>query len=299
MRNYILYLAHSDLGYINECRFSLLKYLSVYNLKPPAQTAIIIYTDKPQLFENFIPFFRQFLIKELTTTQLKEWQGNINYVHRAKPMVIKSFFKHFEGALLFMDTDTYITAPIDDIWNHIEGGNVVMHQSEGVIDSSKNAEFRKWDQFLKNNNIQFGGQTFQYSADFQVWNSGVLGVSEKQSPLFDDMIQLIDAIHSKFPKHITEQVACSYLLQQKTTIHPANSKVVHYWNLKEFRKFLNVFFKKNEEESIPNQVKAAQHIDAVAIQQQKTSFEALPLFKKWMLQLQGRHWHIDKHIKKL
>lgn len=299
MRNYILYLAHSDLGYINECRFSLLKYLSVYNLKPPVQTAIIIYTDKPQLFENFIPFFRQFLIKELTAAQIKEWQGNINYVHRAKPMVIKSFFKHFEGNLLFMDTDTYITEPIDGIWNHIEGGEVVMHQSEGVIDSSKNAEFKKWDQFLKNNNIQFGGQTFQYSADFQVWNSGVLGVSAKQSPLFDDMIQLIDAIHSKFPKHITEQVACSYLLQQKTTIYPANSNVIHYWNLKEFRKFLQVFFKKNEEESIPNQVKAVQPVDAAAIQQQKTSYEALPLYKKWMLQLQGRHWHIDKHIKKI
>lgn len=299
MRNYILYLAHSDLGYINECRFSLLKYLSVYNLKPPAHTAIAIYTDKPQLFENFIPFFQHFEIQELTPAQIKEWQGAINYVHRAKPMVIKSFCKHFEGSLLFMDTDTYITAPIENIWNKIENGGVVMHQSEGVIDSSKNAEFRKWDLFLKNGNIQFGDQKFQYSADFEVWNSGVLGVSQKQLPLFDDVIQLIDAIHTQFPKHITEQVACSYLLQQKAKIYPAKDNIIHYWNLKEFRKFLNVFFRKNEEESIPNQVKLAQPIDAADIQQQKHAYEVLPFYKKWMLQLQGRHWHIDKHIKKL
>lgn len=299
MRNFILYLAHSDLGYINECRFSLLKYLAVYNLKPPAHTAIAIYTDKPQLFEGFIPFFPHFEIKEISPEQIREWQGSVNYVHRAKPMVIKSFFKHFEGAVLFMDTDTYITAPIDALWEHIEKGEVVMHQSEGVIDSTKNIEFKKWDQFLKKNSIQFGGQTFQYSADFQVWNSGVLGVSQKQSPVFDDVVQLIDAIHAQFPKHITEQVACSYLLQQKATIHAANSSVVHYWNLKEFRKYLNVFFKKNEEESIPNLVKAVHGIDAADIQKQKEDYEALPLHKRWMLQLQGRHWHIDKHIKKL
>lgn len=299
MRNHILYLAHSNLGYINECRFSLLKFLSIYNLKPPVHTAMVIYTDKPQLFEMFIPFFPSFTIEQILPEQIKEWQGSINYIHRAKPMVIKSFFKHFEGAVLFMDTDTYITAPIDAIWEKIEGGQVVMHQSEGVIDSSKNAEFKKWDLFLKNNSIQFGGQTFQYNPDFQVWNSGVLGISKNELPVIDDVIQLIDAIHAKFPKHITEQVACSYLLQQKATIYPANSNVVHYWDLKEFRKFLNVFFKKNEEESIPNLVKAVHGIDAAEMQQQKNNFEALPLYKKWMLQLQGRHWHIDKHIKKL
>lgn len=299
MRNFILFLAHSDEGYINECRFALLKYLSVYNLKPPAHTTPVIYTDRPQLFENFIPFFHQFRIEQITGAQIKEWQGRVNYVHRVKPMVIKSFFKHFEGAVLFMDTDTYITEPIDSLWQQIADGRVVMHQSEGVIDSSRNIEFKKWDNFLKNNNITFGNNKFEYNADFQVWNSGVLGTTSNMMPVFDQVIELIDAIHARFPKHITEQVACSYVLQQKATIYPANQQVVHYWDLKEFRKFLNVFFKKNEEESIPNLVKAAHGIDAAAMLQQKEAYDALPLYKKWWLQLRGKHWSIDQYIKKL
>jgi hypothetical protein len=58
--NHIAYLAHGDTGYLNECRFSLLKYLHVYNLNPPSDTAVVVYTDKPEYFENFIPFFPAF-----------------------------------------------------------------------------------------------------------------------------------------------------------------------------------------------------------------------------------------------
>jgi hypothetical protein len=174
-----------------------------------------------------------------------------------------------------------------------------MQQSEGVIDSRKNSEFKKWDAFLKNNNIQYNNQTFQYNPDFEVWNSGLIGVNQRLAPVFDDVLQLIDAIHAQFPKHITEQVSCSYILQQHANLQPAASYMVHYWNLKEFRKFLNVFFKKNEEESIPNLVKAAHPIDAAAIQQQKEDYEALPVYKKWMAKATGKAWNIDTHIKKL
>ena len=75
--------------------------------------------------------------------------------------------------------------------------------------------------------------------------------------------------------------------------------MVHYWNLKEFRKLLNTFFKNNEEESIPNMVKGAHAIDAAAIQQQKEAYEALPLHKKWLATLTGKRWRIDTNIKKL
>ncbi len=299
MQNSILYLAHSDLGYINECRFSLLKYLSVYNLKPPVQTAIVVYTDRPQLFEIFLPFFQQFHIQEITAEQVKGWQGDINYVHRAKTEVIKNFFQQFGGNLIFFDTDTYITQPVEALWNEIELGTVFMQQSEGVIDSSKNGEFRKWDAFLKNNTIQYNNQTFQYSPDFEVWNSGLIGIGQRLAPVFDDVLHLTDAIHSKFPKHITEQVSCSYILQQHAALKPAADYLVHYWNLKEFRKFLNVFFKKNEEESIPNLVKLAHPIDAAAIQKEKETFDALPVYQQWLAKLRGKSWNIDTYIKKL
>ena len=139
---YILYLAHSKEGYINECRFSLLKYLSVYNLKPPADTAVVIYTDKPALFENFIPFFKAFYLEPVTPETVKGWQEGTGYVHRAKPKMIQDFFTKYKGNLIFFDTDTYITAPIEPLWQGIENGDIFLHQSEGIIDHTQNPDFK-------------------------------------------------------------------------------------------------------------------------------------------------------------
>ena len=59
MPNAILYQAYGGTDFINECRYSLLKYLQVYNLKPPASTGIYIHTDQEHLFSDFLPFFSQ------------------------------------------------------------------------------------------------------------------------------------------------------------------------------------------------------------------------------------------------
>ena len=82
--NYITYLAHGNSGYINECRFSLLKLLQVYNLRPPANLGVIIYTDQPKSFEDFIPFFKDFKLETLNADILNKWIAGTGYVHRAK-----------------------------------------------------------------------------------------------------------------------------------------------------------------------------------------------------------------------
>jgi hypothetical protein len=299
MQNFILYIAHTDLGYINECRFSLLKFLSVYNLKPPADTAVVIYTDHPALFENFIPFFYRFEIEEVTGERIKEWKGEKGYIHRAKLKMTQDFFSKYTGNLLFFDTDTYITSPIQDIWKDIEAGGLYMHQCEGVIDQKQNPEFKKWDTFLQKAEVWFGGKKFMYSPQFQIWNSGVLGLHSSYAQLMEDIILLTDSIYQQFPKHITDQVAWSYCLQSAGTIKSAQKQVKHYWNLKEFRNLLHLFFKKNEEESIPNQVKAAYHIDAAAIQQQKEVYKKLPFYKKWLAAVTGSKWTIQQYQKKI
>lgn len=298
MENYIVYLAHTEAGYINECCYSLLKYLSVYNLKAPADTNIVVYTDQPEKFENFIPYFSNFFIEEITTAKIKEWQGDVKYVHRAKPKMIQDFFTKYNGNLLFFDTDTYITQPIEYLWQGIAGNNVYMHQMEGVIDKSKTKEFRKWDDFLKNAVINFGNKTFKYDPAFKIWNSGVIGINSSYQNKFEEIIQLIDSIHSQFPKHITEQLACSYLFAENN-IQPASDNVIHYWDLKEFKKLLNVFFTKNAEESIPNLVKMVHHLDAGAIMQQKMNYEKLSVAQKLLGVFTGRNWSIQQHIKKL
>jgi hypothetical protein len=298
MENYIVYLAHTGPGYIYECCYSLLKYLSVYNLKAPVNTSIVVYTDQPEKFENFIPYFANFKIEEVSTGKIKEWQGDVQYVHRAKPKMIQDFFTKYKGNLLFFDTDTYITKPIEYLWQGIENNNVYMHQSEGVIDKRKNKEFRKWDDFLKTAKINFGNKSFQYNPNFEIWNSGVIGINASYANKFEEIVTMIDSVHKQFPKHITEQLACSYLFEENN-IQPTKDNIVHYWDLKEFKKLLTVFFTKNAEESIPNLVKMVHHIDAHQIMQEKMKYEDLSVAQKLMAALTGRTWNIQQHIKKL
>ena len=62
MADHLVYHAFGDR--VNECRFSLLKYLFQTNLQPPHGTLVTVHTDQPSLFDDFIPFFPQFEITE-------------------------------------------------------------------------------------------------------------------------------------------------------------------------------------------------------------------------------------------
>ena len=297
--NYITYLAHGNIGYINECRFSLLKFLQVYNLRPPANLGVIIYTDQPKAFEDFIPFFKDFQLETLNADILNQWIAGTGYVHRAKTKMIQEALSKHPGNLIFFDTDTYITEPIEDLWSDIATGTVYMHMKEGVIDRQANNAFYKWDRFLEKATIHYGSNIFIYKKNFEIWNSGVLGLSAIHIPVLDDVLLLTDSIQRQFPKHIIEQVAVSYCFAQSYSIKAAKQKVAHYWNLKEFRQLLSTFFSKNIEESIPNLVKKGQHIDAMTIQQHKDSFNRLPVMQRWLKNLTGSGWQIRNYEKKL
>jgi hypothetical protein len=110
---------------------------------------------------------------------------------------------------------------------------------------------------------------------------------------------LTDTIYPLFPKHIAEQFSFSYCLQKAGAVKESDQQVAHYWNLKEFRKILNVFFKKNEEESIPNLVKLVHPLNAATILKQKNEYESLPLLKRWLNTITGKSWSIHQYIKKL
>src|SRR5579875_3401465 len=98
MPKYILYIAYS-LDEVYECAYSILKYLEVYNLKPPPNHTLVIYTNYPQLLEAYGSFFNQFELKAIPSNKKKE--------------DIVSEFKNEMGAnVLFYDSMTY---PVKEI----------------------------------------------------------------------------------------------------------------------------------------------------------------------------------------
>lgn len=99
MRKFILYIAFS-LDEVYECAYSILKYLEVYNLKPPADHALVVYTHYPELLEAFGSFFSGFELKPVPADSGKE-----SIVHEFKNAV--------DGQVLYLDVHTYPVKTLD------------------------------------------------------------------------------------------------------------------------------------------------------------------------------------------
>lgn len=297
MQNVILYQAYGGLPFINECRYSLLRYLHVYNLTPPTDTAIVIYTDAPEQFADFQPFISTLSTQQLTEYTIQKWRGAQNFVHRVKIEMLIDFLKHYNGNVLYCDTDTYLTSPVHSIFSNIAAGNFYMHADEGRIDKKHNPTFHKWERFLSTTPISFNQKTLLFHRTLHMFNAGVVGLNSQNREVLHDVLALTDTVYQKFPKHIAEQFAFSYCLQKSGSIKTADSLIAHYWNLKEFRYLLETFFAVNAEESIPNLVKKLHYLNAVKIQSEKDAFEALPLLQRLLQNIRGKGWKIASYTK--
>ena len=299
MHNAILYQAYGGQDFVNECRYSLLKYLQVYNLTPPAHTAIVVYTDMPDAFADFEPFLRGLSTRNLQKETVQQWKGSINFVHRVKIEMLADFLQTFNGNVLYSDTDTYITAPVEPLFEDLRQGAFYLHQFEGVIDKKLNPSFHKWEAFLSSTPLAYNNKPVEFSKKLKMFNAGVVGLNSSHKYVLQDVLALTDTVYAKFPKHIAEQFAFSYCLQKNGTIKTANALIAHYWNLKEFRQLLQKFFTANAEESIPNLIKKLNAIDAMAIQEEKNAYERLSFFQRLGKRIRGQDWKIARYEKRL
>ncbi|HTB52804.1 MAG TPA: hypothetical protein VK718_08510 [Ferruginibacter sp.] len=296
MQNYILYVAYGSINNINECRYALLKYLDTHLSDTASTTCIVIYTDQPQFFEPYTSLYKYITIKEVTLAQIKEWRGSNDFVFRTKIKIIQDFFCSQTGNLLYCDTDTFITQSLQPIFAQIENGQFYMHQYEGIVGDPSNAYFKKWDKFLSKNPIEYNGKKLQYSNQIQMWNAGVLGLNSKNSDLLEDVLQLTDTIYEKFPKHIAEQFAFGYCMQQRGTIRSTTDAIVHYWDLKEFRIVLAQFFNQYADVKITELIKKANQLDIISMQKEKDSFKNLHWLKKIKNKFNHRQFDIKKYL---
>ena len=92
------------------------------------------------------------------------------------------------------------------------------------------------------------------------------------------------SLYSELSRHssaeASEVFACTYYASD-SGVQTMDNKIISYHNFPKFKNLLRLFFKKNEEESIPNLVKLAHHIDAEAILQEKKYYDGQPFVKKY------------------
>jgi hypothetical protein len=225
MPNRIIYCLAS-VDEIYECSYSLLKYLDVYNLKPPVDHGLLIYTNKPALLEAYGAYFNDFDLREFNPAPESV----------AKLEQVRKIVAEEKGNILYMPSNSYFVKEL---------GNLFMSIAQGTIFTGKKST--------------------------EVNAIPVLGFnSERQN-----LQSTLDAKNAKSTQGFIEQ----------------------YDDLKEFRKLLKDFFRKYQEESIPNQVKLMHSIDAAKMQDEKNKFKQLPLHQRLLRKMMGKGWSIMGHRK--
>ena len=221
MQNYVLYYASSQDEHY-ECCYSLLKYLDLYNLKPPKDHSIVLFASKPALLEAYGSYFNSF--------ELKEIEGDL-----------KSVFDLYKGNIIYLPSNAYPVKELDTLFAAI------------------------------NRTAIYKGREQNSPQEFK----------DQQLPViaFNNLNQDIN-----------------FILRSANTQN-INEFVAQYDDLKEFRILLRDFFKKYQEESVPNQVKLMHSIDAIKLQEEKNKFNNLPLLQRLMKKMMGKGWSISKHTK--
>lgn len=100
MQKSILYIAVS-LDEVYECAYSILKYLGVYNLKPPIDHSLTVYTRYPELLEAYGSFFNQFELRSIL-------------LGADKNQIISEFKNEVGEDVLYLDSNAYPVREVDD-----------------------------------------------------------------------------------------------------------------------------------------------------------------------------------------
>jgi hypothetical protein len=292
MKEYLLFQAYGLQEVIDECKFALLRLLTVYS--PATCPPVVIYTDQPDAFALFNPGITLH-IRLIQADDITRWKGSNRFVHRVKIEVIKDCLQRYPGKLVYMDTDTYCLQPLDEVFQKIAPAFVFFHEDEGTIRPAHNLHFQKWKNFLLSGTAQ--ALLPEKALDTHMWNAGCIGLDSSHLPLLDEVLEWTDKLYPLFPRHTVEQFSFCYVFQQQgITIAPAGSYVFHYWNLKEFRKVLNVFFTSGRYNSLPEWAAQSLQLDPRQIIAEKESYEHSSFFSRLLKKLRGRHWRIEQYI---
>jgi hypothetical protein len=233
-------------------------------------------------------------IEVINEEQIRIWRGAINFVHRVKIEVIKDCLRKYPGKIIYTDTDTYCLSSIDTIYKSISPSHVYFHEDEGVINEPTSLHLKKWKKFLS-------GKTFDFLEGIQplqvhMWNAGVIGVEDAHLPLLDKVLEITDKLYPSFAKHTIEQFAFSYVFQsKKLQIFAAANFIFHYWNLKEFRDLLEVFFSNYPATDIDTLVKVSGSILPEQMVKDKLAFKRSGAITKLLKRISGKGWSIQNY----
>ena len=223
MSNTIIYQA-STIEQVHRCAYSILKYLSVYNLKPPADHSLVVHTHHEASLELYGSFFSRFSLKPDLPRAMDE-------------SLFMDIVKEQKGNVLFISSTSYPIRSLEPVFRQMDGGKI-----------------------FEEHRATSGGKPAPVKLN-------LMGRNER-------------AEGSAFGN-----------IQSET----AEEFIAHYDPYPEFDAWLRYFFKRYQEESVPNQVKLIQHIDARTIAGERTRFLKQPLYTRLLQKIKSKAWKLSRY----
>ena len=290
MKNTIVYLCYGSVDYFNETLFSL---LSFYNHHKNSTIEIVIYTTGSAIFKKKIPF--PIHLVDIDLVQIKTWSGANGYNHRAKIKVLEDITSKQYGNFLFVDSDTVFMQNCEALFAEIEKGTLIADKCEGNLANNKGGIAKKLNRFFKTQNhfsTSFEDSII-FDNQFEVWNTGTIGINTKDKSILLKVTALIDVLYQKFPLFVMEQIGFSYYFQTfKKPISSANF-IHHYWYFKEFRTVLKDFFTHHQYKSFDELVIESTKINPEFLSLEKQKYKAMTFWQKQFQKFtKGRKWKI-------
>ena len=264
---------------VAQCRYFLLKFLALHNLKPPGNTNVVVYTNTPVAFEGFTSFFPLFQMRDVAV---------VSDTIVTKARVLYHFLQQHSGAVLYCETATFPLQPLQNLFADIEKGALYLHSPHRYREAELTKALRSFTS-PRDHTGTTGATPLQ--AHTTLWNAVVIGLADP----YKELVAKQAREETVNQERLASDYSYTKAFSEAGKIKSAANYIFDYSGFGEFNQLLETFFRKNEEESIPNQVKLLHHIDAAAIQQQKEAYQQQPLFKKWLQFLAGKKWSIKQY----
>ena len=226
-----VYQAYGREDIVRQTLFSVTSLFTVLGTDSPLR--VWIYTDQMEMVSKFFKNHPRVHLEPITSAQIKDWRGPNEFLHRVKIKILQDAAAKTSGSLFYADGDTYFFSDPTSLFRRVSDSVSLMHIAENKIQDGRDLLSRKIRRFVKKNTFDIAGETVRIPTETVMWNAGVIGISEKNKSILPHVLELTDLSYGRYPKHVMEQMAFSYYLQNRTRIEPANAVIGHYWNQKD------------------------------------------------------------------
>lgn len=236
----ILYLAFGRQSFFDEVLFS---YLSLRRVAQASTLRAVVYTDNQTRFDGIAGLEAI----DVPGPQMREWIGPAGYFYRLKIEVLRDCMqRHPADDVIMLDGDTFFTADPSPTLSKISPSTALMNcpdpgkrrtvATRRVVEASQDL----WAEL----NMP------EVAQNLLTWNSGVVGLHSSKRMLLDEILYVNDVLYSRAGIRTTEQIATSIVLQNRITISPMDTELVHYfWAKQHFAPQLAAFMDENRRKS--------------------------------------------------